>query len=153
MGSTAAYRNNTDEAHLAEVMGSPVGDALKIQALKRMESGILSDEECERLGAALMNLDMALEQIKEEQKRKKGARAPGDPWFDFRTEEYYKQCEISAAHKKAMAACRKGSYDEAQGILSDIMVKDPEHSMQYLRDKRYVERAQKRAAKAKRALK
>ena len=87
--------------------------------------------------------------VAREEKRKKGARLPGDPWFDFRTEEYYRQREISAAHKKAMAACRKGSYDEAQGILSDIMVKDPEHSMQYLRDKKYVERAQKRAEKKK----
>ncbi len=44
-----------------------IRDALKIQALKRMESGILSDEECERLGEALMNLDRALEEIKAEQ--------------------------------------------------------------------------------------
>jgi len=44
-----------------------IRDALKIQALKRMESGILTDEECERLGEALMDLDIALEEIKEEQ--------------------------------------------------------------------------------------
>ena len=44
-----------------------IRDALKIQALKRMESGILTDEECERLGEALMDLDVALEEIKEEQ--------------------------------------------------------------------------------------
>jgi hypothetical protein len=40
---------------------------LRIQAFKRMESGILTDEECERLGEALMDLDIALEEIKEEQ--------------------------------------------------------------------------------------
>lgn len=32
-----------------------------------MESGILSEEEVERLGEALMDLDIALEEIKEEQ--------------------------------------------------------------------------------------
>jgi hypothetical protein len=44
-----------------------IRDTLKIQALKRMESGILTVEECDRLGEALMDLDTALEQIKEEQ--------------------------------------------------------------------------------------
>jgi len=44
-----------------------IRDALKIQALKRMESGLLTEEECERLGEALMDLDIALEEIKEEQ--------------------------------------------------------------------------------------
>jgi hypothetical protein len=44
-----------------------IRDALRIQAFKRMESGILSEEECERLGEALMDLDIALEEIKEEQ--------------------------------------------------------------------------------------
>lgn len=44
-----------------------IRDTLKIQAFKRMESGILTDEECERLGQALMDLDIALEEIKEEQ--------------------------------------------------------------------------------------
>jgi hypothetical protein len=44
-----------------------IRDALRIQALKRMEGGSLSEEECERLGKALMDLDVALEEIKEEQ--------------------------------------------------------------------------------------
>jgi hypothetical protein len=44
-----------------------IRDTLKIQAFKRMESGVLSEEECERLGNALMELDVALEEIKEEQ--------------------------------------------------------------------------------------
>ena len=44
-----------------------IRDALKIQAFKRMESGVLSEEECERLGKALMELDIALEEIKAEQ--------------------------------------------------------------------------------------
>jgi hypothetical protein len=44
-----------------------IRDALKIQALKRMESGVLTEEECERLGEALMELDIALEEIKAEQ--------------------------------------------------------------------------------------
>lgn len=44
-----------------------VRDALQIQALKRMESGMLSEEEMNRLGQALMELDIAVEEIKMEQ--------------------------------------------------------------------------------------
>jgi hypothetical protein len=44
-----------------------IKDTLKIQALKRMESGSLTAEECERLGKALLDLDTALEEIKIEQ--------------------------------------------------------------------------------------
>jgi hypothetical protein len=44
-----------------------IRDALKIQAFDRMESGGLTENECERLGQALMDLDIALEEIKQEQ--------------------------------------------------------------------------------------
>ncbi|MDI6810940.1 MAG: gas vesicle protein K [archaeon] len=44
-----------------------IRDALKIQAMKRMESGRLSEEEIERLGKALMDLDIAIAEIKEGQ--------------------------------------------------------------------------------------
>ena len=44
-----------------------VRDALQIQALKRIESGMLSEEEMNRLGEALMELDVAIEDIKKEQ--------------------------------------------------------------------------------------
>lgn len=44
-----------------------VRDVLKIQALKRAESGVLSEDECERLGRTLMELDVALAQIEMEQ--------------------------------------------------------------------------------------
>jgi len=44
-----------------------IRDALKIQAVKRMEGGSLSDEEVERLGSALQDLDQAIEEIKKEQ--------------------------------------------------------------------------------------
>lgn len=43
-----------------------IKDALKTQAFKRMEAGSLNDEEMNRLGEALMELDIALDQIKEE---------------------------------------------------------------------------------------
>jgi len=65
---------HVDEANLKHgVLGlvlalvEVISDALKIQALKRMDSGVLTDEECERLGKALMDLDIALEEIKEAQ--------------------------------------------------------------------------------------
>ena len=44
-----------------------IRDALKIQAFKRMESGVLSEEECERLGFVLLEMDFALEEFKKEQ--------------------------------------------------------------------------------------
>jgi hypothetical protein len=44
-----------------------IRDALKIQAFKRMEGGSLKEDELERLGEALMDLDKAIEQIKQEQ--------------------------------------------------------------------------------------
>lgn len=43
-----------------------IQDTLKTQAFKRMEAGSLSEEEINRLGEALMELDIALDQIKEE---------------------------------------------------------------------------------------
>lgn len=55
-----------------------IRDALKIQALKRMESGVLTEEECERLGKALLELDIALEEIKEEQGITESVRAVRD---------------------------------------------------------------------------
>ncbi|GFP20013.1 hypothetical protein HKBW3S03_01516 [Candidatus Hakubella thermalkaliphila] len=44
-----------------------IKDALKLQAMKRMEGGSLSEQEIERLGGALMDLDIAIEEIKKEQ--------------------------------------------------------------------------------------
>jgi hypothetical protein len=44
-----------------------IRDALKLQAIKRMEGGSLTEEEMERLGEALMDLDIAIDEIKEEQ--------------------------------------------------------------------------------------
>ena len=44
-----------------------IKDALRLQALKRMEGGSLNEEEVDRLGRALMDLDTAIEEIKKEQ--------------------------------------------------------------------------------------
>jgi len=44
-----------------------IRDALRIQGFRRMDGGSLTDEECERLGEALLDLDVAIEEIKEEQ--------------------------------------------------------------------------------------
>jgi hypothetical protein len=44
-----------------------IRDTLRLQAVRRMESGRLSEEEIERLGNALMELDLAIDEIKAEQ--------------------------------------------------------------------------------------
>ncbi len=44
-----------------------IRDTLKIQATKRMDGKSLTEEEIERLGRALMELDVAIEQMKEDQ--------------------------------------------------------------------------------------
>ncbi|MDP8215005.1 MAG: gas vesicle protein K [Candidatus Euphemobacter frigidus] len=44
-----------------------IRDALQLQAVRRMEGGSLNEEETERLGRALRELDLAIDHIKEEQ--------------------------------------------------------------------------------------
>lgn len=43
-----------------------IRDALRLQAFKRMEGGSLTEDEIERLGEVLLDLDTALDQIKQE---------------------------------------------------------------------------------------
>ena len=43
-----------------------IRDALRLQAFKRVDGGSLTEDEIERLGKALMDLDVALDQIKQE---------------------------------------------------------------------------------------
>ncbi|MDO9575712.1 MAG: gas vesicle protein K [bacterium] len=44
-----------------------IRDTLRIEAFKRMEGGSLTEEEVNRLGESLEDLDTAIEEIKEEQ--------------------------------------------------------------------------------------
>ena len=44
-----------------------IQDALRLQAMKRVEGGGLSDEEVDRLGQALMDLEEAIAEIKAQQ--------------------------------------------------------------------------------------
>ena len=81
---------NIDEKNLKHgVLGLVIAlvevikDTLKIQALKRMESGVLSEEECERLGKALLELDTALEGIKIEQGISESVQAVRDGLDDI----------------------------------------------------------------------
>ncbi|MCG2675926.1 gas vesicle protein K [bacterium] len=55
-----------------------IKDALKLQAVRRMEGGSLTEEEVERLGQALMDLDTAIEEIKEEQGVKESVQSVRD---------------------------------------------------------------------------
>lgn len=44
-----------------------IKETLRLEAVRRMEGGSLTEEEVDRLGEALMDLDVAIEQIKVEQ--------------------------------------------------------------------------------------
>lgn len=44
-----------------------IKDALKHQAVRRLEAGSLTEEEMERLGRAVRELDIAIEELKREQ--------------------------------------------------------------------------------------
>ncbi|HCU22331.1 gas vesicle protein K [Aminithiophilus ramosus] len=64
---------NIDEGNLKQgLLGLVVAlvevirDALKIEAVKRMDEGSIREAECERLGEALMELEIALEEIKKD---------------------------------------------------------------------------------------
>jgi hypothetical protein len=60
-----------------------IRDALKLQAMKRMEGGSLTEEEIERLGQALMDLDTAIEEIKREQGIAESVRSVRDGLDDI----------------------------------------------------------------------
>ena len=60
-----------------------VRDTLKIQSVKRMEGGHLTEEQIERLGNALMELDKAIDQIKEEQGVSEAVRSVRDGLDDL----------------------------------------------------------------------
>jgi hypothetical protein len=81
---------NIDEKNLKHgVLGLVIAlvevirDTLKIQAFKRMEAGNLSEEECEQLGKALLELDSALEEIKVEQGISESVQAVRDGLDDI----------------------------------------------------------------------
>lgn len=65
-------KNDDKEALKNGVMGlvlaivEVIRDALHLQAMRRVESGSLTQEEIERLGRALEEFDQAIEKIKEE---------------------------------------------------------------------------------------
>ncbi|MCL4424468.1 MAG: gas vesicle protein K [Firmicutes bacterium] len=61
--------NNLKDGLLALVLAlvEIIGDVLQHQAFRRMEGGRLTEDEVERLGQALLDLEEALEKIKREQ--------------------------------------------------------------------------------------
>jgi len=63
-----------------------IKDALKHQALRRMEAGSLSEEEIERLGKAIKELDCALEELKKEQGISEAVQSLRDGLDDLATE-------------------------------------------------------------------
>jgi len=73
---------NIDEGNLKQgLMGLVVGlveiiqEVLERQAIRRMEGGRLSNDEVERLGTALSDLKVALENIKKENDREDAVRS------------------------------------------------------------------------------
>ena len=60
-----------------------IRDTLRIQSLKRMEGGHLTEEQINRLGIALMELDKAIEKLKEEQGVSEAVRSVRDGLDDL----------------------------------------------------------------------
>lgn len=60
-----------------------VRDTLRIQSIKRMESKSLTEEQVNRLGTALMELDKAIEKLKEEQGVSEAVRSVRDGLDDL----------------------------------------------------------------------
>jgi hypothetical protein len=55
-----------------------IRDVLKLQALRRMEGGTLTEIEMDRLGCALLDLDTAIEEIVREQGIREAVRSVRD---------------------------------------------------------------------------
>lgn len=60
-----------------------IRDTLRIQSIKRMDGGSLTEEETERLGKALMELDKAIDKLKEEQGVSEAVRSVRDGLDDL----------------------------------------------------------------------
>lgn len=60
-----------------------IRDTLRAQALRRMDGGSLMEEEVERLGGALIELDRAIDKIKEEQGVSEAVRSVRDGLDDL----------------------------------------------------------------------
>lgn len=60
-----------------------IRDTLKIQSVKRMEGGSLTEEQVERLGKALLELDHAIDKLKEEQGVTEAVRSVRDGLDDL----------------------------------------------------------------------
>lgn len=60
-----------------------IRDTLRIQSIKRMEGGHLTEEQINRLGIALMELDRAIEKMKEEQGVSEAVRSVRDGLDDL----------------------------------------------------------------------
>lgn len=60
-----------------------IRDTLRAQALRRMDGGSLTEEEVERLGSALIELDRAIDKIKEEQGVSEAVRSVRDGLDDL----------------------------------------------------------------------
>ena len=60
-----------------------VRDTLKIQSVKRMEAGSLTEAQTERLGNALIELDRTIDKIKEEQGVSQAVQSVRDGFDDL----------------------------------------------------------------------
>ena len=63
-----------------------IKDALKHQAVRRMEGGRLTEEEIERLGKAIKELDCAIEDLKREQGLCEAVQSVRDGFDDLANE-------------------------------------------------------------------
>jgi len=85
-----------------------IKDALKLQAIRRMEGGNLSEEEIERLGEALLDLDTAIEEIKQEQGIAESVKSVRDGLDDLVDDVIDRLINAERYQKEAVAKARIG---------------------------------------------
>lgn len=81
-------------------------DALGNQAMRRIDSGTLTDDEVERLGAALADLDQAIEGIKREQGLDQAVQSVRDGLDDVVNDVVQRAIDPRTWHQDIASAAR-----------------------------------------------
>jgi len=105
-----------------------IKDALRLQAMKRMEGGSLTEEEIDRLGQALMDLDSAIEEMKKEQGISESVKSVRDGLDDIVDDVLNKMINPEEWEKAAGRRQETGDRVQETGDRRQETVKTSDHS-------------------------